>query len=382
MNDISIYFSPVQIENRAKETALGSQIEIHNINGFPEIVKNSIAFFCVPEYRRSDIKYTSINDNFRKTLYGFYAGDAWSRKIVDLGNILPGESVEDTYFALSQVITELIKNDVVPVVIGGGQDLTLACYKGFASLEQTMNICAIDHQLDIGEPEAQVTADGYVSKLLMERPCHLFNYANIGMQRPKVSFKDVDLFEKLYFDICRLGEFNNDFRKAEPHLRNADFVSLDFNSIRNSETDSTFYSNPNGFYGDQICQIAKYAGISDKVTALGIFNVHPEQNENSSRLLAEFIWYFMDGIAQRVGDFPFGGKKEYKKFYVHMEDFEDDLIFYKSDKSGRWWLEIKYNDQNHKYDRHQMVPCDESDYESALNNVIPDLWWRTLQKLS
>lgn len=382
MNDISIYFSPVNFEFQTKENALGSSIEIHDENGFPEIEKNSVALFCVPEYRRSRIHSEKVNDSFRTTLYNFYSGDAWSRKFVDLGNILPGESVEDTYFAVSQAVSELVKNDVIPIVIGGGQDLTLACYKGFGALEQTMNICAIDHQLDIGEPDAKVTDEGYVSKLLMERPCHLFNYANIGMQRPKVSHKEVDLFEKLYFDICRLGEFNNDFRKAEPHLRNADFVTLDFNSIRNSETDASTYSNPNGFYGDQICQIAKYAGISDKLTVFGIFNVHPDQNENSARLLSEIIWYFIDGLAQRVGDFPYGGKMEYKKFYVHMEDFEDDLIFYKSDKSGRWWLEVKYNDQSHKYDRHQMVPCDQSDYDSALNNVIPDLWWKTLQKLS
>jgi formiminoglutamase len=382
MKDISIYFSPIE-RLTIKEDTLGASIKIHDANGFPEINKNSIAFFSVPEYRRTSISSVKDSAEFREDLYDFYKGDSWSREVYDLGVINPGEQIEDTYFAVSQVVAELVKIDVIPIVLGGGQDLTLACYKGFGGLEQAINICSVDAKLDIGEPDGPVSSSGFVSHMLMQRPCHLFNYANVGMQRLKVPRKEVDLFEKLYFDICRLGEFNTDFKKAEPHLRNADMLSVDFDSVRNSETDSKVYSNPNGFYGDQFCQIAKYAGISDKMSCLGIYNIHPDQNKAAAKLLVEFIWYFMDGVALRVGDFPIGGKNNYKKFFVHLEEFEDDLVFYKSDKSGRWWLEVRYpGASTAKYDRHQLVPCDQSDYEDAMRNVIPDLWWRTLQKLS
>jgi hypothetical protein len=29
-----------------------------------------------------------------------------------------------------------------------------------------------------------------------------------------------------------------------------------------------------------------------------------------------------------------------------------------------------------------MVPCDAADYEKAMKNEMPDLWWKTYQKLS
>jgi arginase family enzyme len=299
-----------------------------------------------------------------------------------LGTILPGNNIEDTVYAVSQVVSELIKIDVIPIIIGGGQDMTLACYKGFEVLEQTINICAIDHKLDIGEPTEEAKSDGFVSHLLMQRPCYLFNYSNIGMQRPKVKAKEVDLFEKLYFDVCRLGEFNTDIRRAEPHLRNADILSIDFNSINSAYTDQAQYTNPNGFRSDQICQIANYAGMSDKMSCFGIFEIQPEQSEKASQLLAEMIWYFADGVSKRVGDFPIGSKKNYKKFHVHLDDFDDDLVFYKSDRSERWWLEISHSQGTQsKYLRHHMVPCDLSDYENAMENVIPNLWWKTLQKI-
>jgi len=383
MKDISIYFKPVNIQSEIKVDSLGDSLFIHDENGFPKIDKKGVAIIYVPEYRNSDIIFEQGNESFRSQFYSFNKGDNWAFSIYDLGTIAPGEKVEDTYFALSQVISELVKNDVVPLIVGGSQDLTLACYKGFESLEQMVNICAVDSRLDVGEPKDPLRSDSFVSHLLMQRPCYLFNYANLGMQRPLVPGKEIDLFEKLYFDICRLGALNADYKLSEPYLRNSDILTIDFKSIKNSETDSNIYDNANGLYAEQICQIAKYAGISDKMSCVGIFDVDANQKNAASNLLAQIIWYFVDGIAQRVGDFPIGSKKNYTKFHVRMEDFKEDLIFYRSNRSDRWWLEVKYLSPNdNKYDRHCLIPCNQKDYDNAMQNEIPNLWWKTLQKLS
>ncbi|MDG1427965.1 MAG: formimidoylglutamase [Crocinitomicaceae bacterium] len=383
MKDLSIYFSPVSNDYAISEESLGRAIQIHVESGFPELTEKGVAIVYVPEYRNSKEVHKERNDSFRESLYLLNKGDAWVDNIYDLGDILPGESIDDTFFALAQVVAELVKKEIIPIILGGSQNLTLACYKGFEKLERLINICSIDHSLDIGEPTEAATADGYVSHLLMQRPCFLFNFANIGLQRPLASKREIDLFDNLYFDTCRLGEFNMDFKIAEPHLRNSDVISIDFNSIKCADTDANCYTNPNGFYADQICQIAKYSGVSDKLSCLGIFNLHPKQNATASSLLAQIIWYFIDGVSGRYGDFPIGGLKNYTKFHVHMEDFADDLTFLKSDKSNRWWLEVKYpSGKEGKYERHQLVPCTQSDYEGAMNNQIPNLWWKTLQKLS
>lgn len=383
MKDISIYFSPIDDAISIQEERVGAGMKIYRGDSFPEIDEPGIAIVYVPEYRNSETKHENSNESFRHYFYNFFEGDAWGMTLYDLGNVLPGSTIEDTRFALGQVVSELVKKEVIPVIVGGGQDLTVACYKGFENLERLINVCAIDSSLDIGEPNEPIHSNGYVSHLLMQRPCYLFNFANIGLQRLLASPREVDLFENLYFDICRLGEFNQDFKKAEPYLRNSDLISVDFESIRSSEVDGACYTNPNGFYAEQLCQLAKYSGLSDKLSCFGIFNVNPNQNEVASNLLAQLIWYFADGVANRYGDFPIGNKVNYMKFHVHLDDFDDDLVFYKSDKSNRWWMEVKYPaGQGSKYERHQMVPCDRDDYDGAINNVIPNLWWKTLQKLS
>jgi formiminoglutamase len=387
MKDLSIYFRALQDLEEYTENQLGSKVVIHSEGNFPDLVKNKlgVALIYVPEYRgdRSEFQFHE-SDSFRKELYRLNIGVSWELQIFDLGTILPGESKEDTFFALSQVVGELVKNKIIPIVIGGSQDLTLSLYKGYQQLEQMVNLCCIDSKLDLGSPEEPMHSGAFLSHLLLQRPCYLFNHANVGLQAPYAAAGEIELFEKLYFDSCRLGEFNSDRRKAEPHLRNADILSLDLSAIRAGEINSPFYQKPNGFFADQICQIGKYAGISDKLTSFGIFNYYPDNKQGLiSVIVAEIIWYFIDGVVHRKGDFPSGSKRDYLKFNVKLDDFKDTIIFYKSNKSDRWWMEVPYPpSKGVKYERHHLVPCDATDYERAMKNELPDLWWKTYQKLS
>ncbi len=383
MQDISIYFQQIEKEKTFLEGTIGNVVECYENDKFPEVQNGSVVVFHIQEFRNSNFSHVAP-EKFRNSFYDLYIGVGWATPIFDLGNILEGNTISDTYFAVSNVMAELMKINCIPILIGGSQDLTLAMYKAYEMLEQTINLCSIDGQLDIGDPDGDLHADGYVSHLLMQRPCYLFNHANIGLQAPFVSTEAFELFDMLLFDYCRLGEFNSDFKKAEPFLRNSDVISFDLTSLRYSELCDNQYCSPNGFYADQACQIAKYAGISDKVTSFGLFNYLPEfgSANNVSSLVAQLIWYFIDGVNARVGDFPIGLKKDYLKFHVHLEEFEEQLIFYKSNKSQRWWLEVPYTvGKEKKYERHLMVPCDQKDYEKAMKNELPDLWWKTYQKL-
>jgi len=384
MSDISIYFTPLEKKNvEFSDDQLGSKIEAFTTD-FPELKPDGIALIYIPEYR-GDINHDYQEqpcDYFRDYFYSLNSNLDWKFNLYDLGNIFPGKELKDTYFAVEQVVFQLVKKRIIPIFIGGSQDLTFAMYKGYSKLEQTINTCTVDYKLDLGEVEKEVHSDGYLSHILMQRPCYLFNHANIGLQIPYAGSIEFELFEKLYFDACRLGEFNADFKKAEPHLRNSDLLSIDFNSIKASETLSE-RSQPNGFYAEQMCQISKYAGISDKLSSLGIFNHFSDTKTNlADHLLAEIIWYFMDGYSQRKADFPVGSKSQYTRHIVAMDEFEEEVIFYKSNKSDRWWMEVPYPPQEGmKYERHHLIPCDYEDYEKAMNNDLPDLWWKTYQKL-
>ncbi len=385
MEELSIYFSPVS-ENRIKKNAesLGRAIDAHVDDNFPEIKEKGVALIYCPEYRGVQEIKPKGTDAFRTVLYDLFPQFNWTFKVYDLGDLLPGETREDTVYALSNVVQELNKVDVVPIVVGGSQDLTFALYKAYEKLEQYVNLTTIDSKLDLGQADAEINANAWLSNIVMHQPSFLFNYSNLGCQAHFNAPSTLDLFEKLYFDIHRLGVLNANIKEAEPVLRNTDILSLDLTALRSSEFNSHAYSSPNGFFANEMCQLTRYAGISDKLTAFGIFNLFgDDKHKVVHELVAQAIWYFIDGYANRLGDFPKGSTKSYKKYKVFLEALDTEIVFYKSDKSNRWWINVPYpGEGSNKYIRHQMVPCSYEDYLAASKSEIPDLWYKTYQRLS
>lgn len=363
-------------------SVLGKNIQIHTEEqGFPDIFGLTIAVIGVKDGRGATNNFGCGEDlsSIRKSLYELFPGK-WQIKIADLGNIQRGNTIEDTYFAVSTSVSYLLKKNIIPVIIGGGQDITYANYRAYDTLEQTVNLVSVDSRFDLGSAEDELSSKSFLSKVIMEQPNNLFNYSNIGYQTYFNSQEEIELLDKLYFDAFRLGQVK-DVTLVEPIMRDADIVSVDVGAIRQSEAPANNNASPNGFYGEDICAIARYAGISDKVTSFGVyeFNSKLDSNNQTAKLIAQIIWYFIEGVNSRAKDYPFVTKENYQKFTVLLSD-DDPINFYKSDKSGRWWMEINLI-SNNKHKRHALIPCNYQDYVQALEQKTPKRWFKALQKL-
>ena len=356
---------------------LGSKIVLHTKDQFPDVSKISIAIVGVLEDRRNIDIVNEVNlTAVRKKLYSMFPGN-WDASIADLGDILAGESIEDTYFALKKVTSALIKNKVIPIVLGGSQDLTYALYRAYDDLEQMVNMVSVDNRFDFGKEDEAVSSNSYLTKIIIDEPNNLFNYCNIGYQTYYNSQEEIDLIEKLFFDAYRLGEISNNIALAEPVFRDADLVSIDLNSVKSSDSGNTVSYEPNGFNGKEICSLARYAGISDKVSLFGIFNHNSTIHE--SAMIAQIIWYFVEGYHYRSKEYPFGSRTNYLKYIVPLEN--EELIFYKSDKTDRWWIEIPFlSNGNNKLKRNTLLPCSYDEYLCACNQELPERWWKAQRK--
>ena len=109
---------------------LGKKVVFHTQTDFPVLDNVAIAIITVNEFRGSEKDNDDFSfDNFRKQFYSLFPGN-WNTSIVDLGSIEAGASKEDTYFVVKSLVAELIKKSIVPIVIGGSQDLTYPGYRG------------------------------------------------------------------------------------------------------------------------------------------------------------------------------------------------------------------------------------------------------------
>ena len=356
---------------------LGRKIVLHTEKQFPDLNKTTIAFIGVLENRVDNKALSDVDLRpLRKELYSLFPGN-WDASIADLGDILAGNSAEDTYFAVKKVVASLIKKKIIPIVIGGSQDLTYAIYRAYDDLEQMVNLVAIDNKFDFGKEEEEVSASSYLTKIIVEEPNNLFNYCNIGYQTYFNSQEEIDLIEKLFFDAYRLGEVSNTISISEPVFRDADLVSIDLNSVKSSDSGNFNSFAPNGFNGKEICSLSRYAGISDRVSSFGVFNHNNSVQE--SVLIAQIIWYFIEGFHYRSNEYPFGSRENYLKYIVPLED--EELIFYKSDKTDRWWIEIPFiSDGSNKLKRNTLLPCSYEEYLLACNQELPERWWKAQRK--
>lgn len=356
---------------------LGSKIVLHTEKQFPDVNKIKIALIGVLENRGSNTSISEVDlMAARKELYGLYPGN-WDASIADLGDILAGNTVEDTYFALRKVASALIKKKIIPIIIGGSQDLTYALYRAYDDLEQMVNLVAIDSKFDFGKESEEVSATSYLTKIIIDEPNNLFNYCNIGYQTYYNSQEEIDLVEKLFFDGYRLGEVSNNISISEPVFRDADLVSLDLNSVKSADSGNFVSFYPNGFNGKEICSLSRYAGISDKVSLFGIFNHNNSVQE--SVIIAQIIWYFIEGFHYRSNEYPFGSRENYLKYIVPLE--EEELVFYKSNKTDRWWIEIPFiSNGNNKLKRNTLLPCSYEEYLAACNQELPERWWKAQRK--
>lgn len=363
------------------DQSLGKQINIHTVaDGVPDLDKVDIAIIGVRE-NRNDLNYLGEGlhfDTIRASLYELFPGN-WDTSIVDLGDIQPGEEVSDTYFLMKDILGMLLQKNVIPLIIGGSQDLVYGQYRSFDILERMVNLVNVDSRFDLGNTSQTMKNNSFIGKIIVEEPYNLFNYSNIGYQTYFNSQEEIDLIEKLYFDAYRLGEVISDVTIVEPIMRDADIVAVDLGAMSSTCLDYK-YASPNGFNGREICAIARYAGISDKVKSFGVYEFKNFKHEETTALLiAQMLWYFVEGVNYRSNELNIKDKESTLHYNVPIED--EVLSFYKSPKTERWWIEIPFiSSGNNKLKRHTLLPCTYNDYERACNQEIPERWYKAKRK--
>ena len=370
-------YHPKQIGNSITIYKEGEEI--------PDLDDFQLAIIGVEEDRNSFNNHGCKEgpNNIRKSLYQLF--NHWNDlKIIDLGNIKTGFEVEDTYFALNKVFTTLMKYSIIPIILGGSQDLTYPIYQVYENTGKLVNITTIDSRFDIGQDNEKLNSNSYLSYIILHQPSFLFNYTNIGYQSYYIDNQNIDLMKDLLFDVHRIGNIKSNIEVTEPLLRNADIISIDTSAFCAYDAPGIKYNSPNGFSSEDGCKMTRYAGLNSKLTSIGFFEYNPSYdiNNTTANTLSQMIWYFIEGFSIRINDFPTYDSKDFKRYIVKLDNFSEDIIFLCHKISGKWWMDLSFKSKNReKYERHHYIPCSREDYELAMANELPDKWWQFYQKL-
>mgnify|MGYP001162171795 CR=1 FL=1 len=360
------------------DQVIGKTIRLHTEDSeLPSLEKVNIAIIGITENRNAFFPTLDYDlDLFRNAFYNLFPGN-WNFNIADLGNLPNGNTVNDTYFAITDICNELYKRSIIPIFIGGSHDMIYPIYKSYSLKNHLTNIISIDNQFDFSQEEELISGRSYMSKIIMEEPNYLHNFTNLGYQSFFIAQEEHELMENLYFESMRLGKVLDNISETEPYFRDADIVGVDMKALSWTATGTSNSGEPNGIDSRSICSLARYAGISDRVSSFGLFEL--PSNPIFHQLLSQIIWYFIEGFSTRFNEYPPSLSEGFIKYIVPLDDRE--LVFYKSETSKRWWIELtNQNYIDNKLKRSALLPCTEQDYKSACLDILPQRWWKASKR--
>ena len=361
----------VEYSNKLSNQTIGKKVLIHSHkHGFPNLTKVKFAFFTFSSNYSKNQNF--VTENFRKLFYKLFFGN-WDFAIADICVLQQGNKIEDSNAAIQEIVSEMNQRNILCLMIGGKKELSYALYHGLKEKTQNINITSIDSEFNFINYD-NLKELNFISKIINETNNHLGNFSNIGYQSFYVSQEEIDLMNKLSFDYYRLGEITKDIQEAEPVLRESDIVSVNLCSVKSSELN--YDGNPNGFNSQQLCALMRYAGLSYNLKILGLFNI--PNTKSSCQLIAQIVWYIIDGSCYKLLETP---KKKSNNFIKYMVTYQNnEIIFYKSKLSQRWWMQIPDSFDNNNNKEYSLLACTEKDYRTAQVGQLPDRLLKSIKR--
>ncbi len=315
-------------------------------------------------------------DAIRKELYRLVGFD--NVKVIDLGNI-KGADVRNRICALNEVVPFLLDAGIVVLVLGGSQDYLHALARIVAQREN-LTIAIADSHIDWESTGEDYTADGFIRHMVTELRDSLSQCFLLGTQRYFIPKSVEKLLDHNIFENLRLANIRGELiRHTEPALRETNVFGADVSVMRSVDVPAQKRAMPNGLMSHEFCQLARYAGLSDKMQIGGFFELNPQRDASDNRgvaLMAQAVWHFIEGVGSRYFDYPYCSLEHYDTYVVWMDDFEIEITFYRNALNNRWWVKIPSATGD------SVMACTEEDYKRASENEFPDRWFRSILKKS
>jgi formiminoglutamase len=330
----------------------------------------------LPELKGVQIAFLGAGkaaDSVRESLYQL-SHPFTNLHMVDLGNFR-----KNTVDFMIPAIEVLLKANIIPILIGDIAFLSNASYKAFNQLLHQVSLVVVDREANIPN-EDQADPNNYLEEILLqqgEKPYHL---SLIGCQAHMTNPELFSYLEAANFDMMRLGRAQAHMEELEPMIRDADLMTFNLAAMEGTAAPEQPAPSPSGFSLSESCIICRYAGMSDKLKAFSIVGVNATLVPLSftAQAIAQLIWYFLDGVHNRKQDFPVSmdGLTEY---IVDLKQLDYQLTFWRSSKSGRWWMQIPFK-RGKSLQRHRLVSCSYGDYKKASKGELPERLLHALRK--
>jgi formiminoglutamase len=329
-------------------------------------LKQNISIFQKPKFKlkKERIALIGCNDGLldavRPILYAF-AGNFGKTNIADLGNLKNLDADHNP-----QLMQDLVDAGITPIVVSATASQLHSHLISSIKNKKKIHCSLIDETVPT---KAQGPID---QRLLFPIATNKIQWPDqfkiLGIQKHQVAAKQIQEAEKNNLRLFRLGGLKTDLTMAEPLLRDTNVLGFNGRVLKSSETQDKENHSPSGLSIDQACQLMRYAGINEQMQFVNIYGFDDRfaPNPTTAHAVAQLIWYFLDGFFDQKGDYPVD-KRKLKSYVVDLKYDNLNISFWKSKKSGRWWVEVPRTKG-----KSVLMPCSQKEYESCAAGILSD----------
>ncbi|MDD4058303.1 MAG: hypothetical protein PHO95_05325 [Bacteroidales bacterium] len=229
-------------------------------------------------------------------------------------------------------------------------------------------------------PGSEFTGSDLLSHILSDNNADSFSL--VGYQLYRFNPSKLKRLRERFFEEMRLGTLRGGINNAEPLIRNSTHFFLDMKSVREADFPDNISHLPNGLYGEEMCQLARYIGMGQRFKSLFLYGYvsKSKYNTTSTQLTAEVLWHLFEAMAASISEDPGVTVPEdmFNKKIVSMGQEGQELVFISSTTTGRWWMVVP----DVKNNINQFIACSYSDYLTAYSGEIPLRWLFFYQKIN
>lgn len=302
--------------------------------------------------------------------------------VVDLGDfIVSKETGEKEVQELGYALSELMEEGVTVFAFCSIPGLMpKAVEKAHEYLKQSYNAVEVSHRLaDANSFGALDSKDWLTRALQKDRPL-LLQYCLLGYQTFYVGDDQLDYLDKLGFESQRLGAIKRSLIRAEPMIRDAHYVKYNSEAIQGALLGNS-HKYPNGLNGEEACAIMRFSGASANVQVTGLDHSGGTISPAAAELYAQMLWYFTEGTLMRYEEKPLEDEANFTKYLTNLENPEDILVFYKSNRTDKWWMYLPVEEKKYP-EKAYLIPCTYEDYQQAASGEVPNKWLHAVNRLS
>lgn len=256
---------------------------------------------------------------YKLTPYHLASGKSISgTDVVDIGNIDCNGTLEEIHERLEQTVHELVKRNIIPVVIGGGHDIAIANARGLTEGllakgdNRDLGVINIDTHLDVREAHTHVTSGTSFRMMITEDDVSLHgnHFVEFGIQNFAASREHVEWLTAQGSTIISLDEIGKtgleknlslSYVIAAGKSERAVYVSFDTDAVRSSDAPGVSAPSPTGLTAEEFIQAALYAGRKPDTVLADFVEMNPKYDIDgrTAKLVALAIAAFVAGVVNR-----------------------------------------------------------------------------------